>query len=335
MIEGDEMNTKRRFAKVMLAMVMGFSLSSAIAQEVYPSKPIRLIVPFPPGGSTDIFARMLGDKLSQSWKQPIIVENKPGASGQIAVDALLKAPADGYTIFMGHIGTLAVNPSLFETLNYNPQKDLMPVSRIATVPNILVVNPSLPFKSIAELVSYAKKNPGKLNYSSGGNGGAAHIAMEYFKMAAGVDIMHIPYKGTVPSVTDLLGGQVNMTMTGAPPLMQHIQVNKLRALGVSSTKRIDALPSLPAIAESGVTGLNGFDATQWYGLVVKTGTSRDIITKLNAGVKETFENSAARERLKGEGAIVQTDTPEEFAKFIQSETVRWARVIKTANVKPN
>ena len=143
------MNTKRRFAKVMLAMVMGFSLSSAIAQEVYPSKPIRLIVPFPPGGSTDIFARMLGDKLSQSWKQPIIVENKPGASGQIAVDALLKAPADGYTIFMGHIGTLAVNPSLFETLNYNPQKDLMPVSRIATVPNILVVNPSLPFKSIA------------------------------------------------------------------------------------------------------------------------------------------------------------------------------------------
>ncbi len=329
------MNTKRRFAKVMLAMVMGFSLSSAIAQEVYPSKPIRLIVPFPPGGSTDIFARMLGDKLSQSWKQPIIVENKPGASGQIAVDALLKAPADGYTIFMGHIGTLAVNPSLFETLNYNPQKDLMPVSRIATVPNILVVNPSLPFKSIAELVSYAKKNPGKLNYSSGGNGGAAHIAMEYFKMAAGVDIMHIPYKGTVPSVTDLLGGQVNMTMTGAPPLMQHIQVNKLRALGVSSTKRIDALPSLPAIAESGVTGLNGFDATQWYGLVVKTGTSRDIITKLNAGVKETFENSAARERLKGEGAIVQTDTPEEFAKFIQSETVRWARVIKTANVKPN
>ncbi len=329
------MNTKRRFAKVMLAMVMGFSLSSAIAQEVYPSKPIRLIVPFPPGGSTDIFARMLGDKLSQSWKQPIIVENKPGASGQIAVDALLKAPADGYTIFMGHIGTLAVNPSLFKTLSYSPQKDLIPVSRIAMVPNVLVVNPSLPFKTTAELVSYAKKNPGKLNYSSGGNGGAAHIAMEYFKMAAGVDILHIPYKGTVPSVTDLLGGQVNMTMTGAPPLMQHIQVNKLRALGVSSSKRIEALSSIPTIAESGVAGLNGFDATQWYGLVVKTGTSKEIVNKLNLGVKETFDNTAARERLKGEGAIVQTDTPEEFAKFIQSETVRWAKVIKTANVKPD
>lgn len=329
------MNAKRQFTKVMLAVLVGFSFSSAIAQEVYPNKPIRLIVPFPPGGSTDIFARMLGDKLTQSWKQPIIVENKPGASGQIAIDSLLKAPSDGYTVFMGHIGTLSVNPSLFETLNYNPQKDLMPVSRIATVPNILVINPSLPFKTTAELVAYAKKNPGKLNYSSGGNGGAAHIAMEYFKMAAGVDIMHIPYKGTVPSVTDLLGGQVNMTMTGAPPLMQHIQVNKLRALGVSSTKRIDALPSVPAIAESGVAGLNGFDATQWYGLVVKAGTSKDIIAKLNAGVKETFENPAARERLKGEGAIVQTDTPEEFAKFIQSETVRWARVIKTANVKPN
>lgn len=329
------MTTKRQFTQIMMAAAMMLSLGCATAQEVYPNKPIKLIVPFPPGGSTDIFARMLGDKLSQSWKQAIIVENKPGASGQIAIDALLKAPSDGYTVFMGHIGTLSVNPSLFEALNYNPQKDLMPVSRIATVPNILVINPSLPFKTTAELVSYAKKNPGKLNYSSGGNGGAAHIAMEYFKMAAGVDILHIPYKGTVPSVTDLLGGQVNMTMTGAPPLMQHIQVNKLRALGVSSTKRIDALPGIPSIAESGVPGLNGFDATQWYGLVVKSGTSKEIVAKLNAGVKETFDNPAARERLKGEGAIVQTDTPEEFAKFIQSETVRWARVIKTANVKPN
>ena len=307
----------------------------SFAQEAYPNRPIRLIVPFPPGGSTDIFARMLGDKLTQMWKQPVIIENKPGASGQIAVETVLRSTADGYTLFMGHIGTLAVNPSLFTNLPYDPQKDFSAVSRIAVVPNILVVNPSTPFKTVVDLVAYAKQNPGKLTYASGGNGGAAHIAMEYFKLLSGLDIVHIPYKGTIPAVTDLIGGQITMTMTGAPPLMQHILAGKLKALGVSGIKRIDVLPQIPTISESGVPELKGFDATQWYGIVVKAGTSKEIMAKLNLGIKETFEDPAARLRLKNEGAIVQTDTPDAFAQFIHSENIRWGKVIKSAGIKPD
>ena len=321
--------------RAIVFLLISFASHVSFADEIYPNRPIRLIVPFPPGGSTDIFARMLGDKLSQIWKQPVIIENKPGASGQIAVETVLRAPSDGYTLFMGHIGTLAVNPSLFSNLPYDPQKDFAAVSRIAIVPNILVVNPSTSFKTVAELVAYAKQNPGKLTYASGGNGGAAHIAMEYFKLLAGLDIVHIPYKGTVPAVTDLIGGQITMTMTGAPPLMQHILAGKLRALGVSGVKRIDVLPQVPTISESGIPELKGFDATQWYGIVVKTGTSKDIISKLNLGVKETFEDPVAKLRLKSEGAIVQTDTPDAFSQFIYSENIRWGKVIKNAGIKPD
>ena len=278
---------------------------------------------------------MLGEKLTAIWKQPVIIDNRAGASGQIAINELLKSPADGYTVFMGHIGTLAVNPSLFEKLPYDPNKDFSPISLIAIVPNILVINPNQPFKTLPELIAYAHNNPGKLTYSSGGSGGAAHIAMEYFKLVTKTDILHIPYKGTVPAVMDLLGGQVSMTMTGAPPLMQHILAKKLIPLGVSSIKRIDALPQVPTLAESGIAELKGFDATQWYGLVVKAGTSRDIIDKLNQGARVAFDTIEAKERLRSEGAIVQVDTPEEFKAFIKSETQRWAKVVKAANIKPN
>ena len=318
-----------------LLLVMALFQQYSFAQSSYPQKPIRLIVPFPPGGSTDIFARMLGEKLTAIWKQPVIIDNRAGASGQIAVNELLKSPADGYTVFMGHIGTLAVNPSLFEKLPYDPNKDFAPISLIAIVPNILVINPNQPFKTLPELIAYAHNNPGKLTYSSGGSGGAAHIAMEYFKLVTKTDILHIPYKGTVPAVMDLLGGQVSMTMTGAPPLMQHILAKKLIPLGVSSTKRIDALPQVPTLSESGIAELKGFDATQWYGLVVKAGTSREIIDKLNQGARVAFDTIEAKERLRSEGAIVQVDTPEEFKAFIRSETMRWAKVVKAANIKPN
>ena len=318
-----------------LLLVMSLFQQSSFAQSSYPQKPIRLIVPFPPGGSTDIFARMLGEKLTAIWKQPVIIDNRAGASGQIAVNELLKSPADGYTVFMGHIGTLAVNPSLFEKLPYDPNKDFAPISLIAIVPNILVINPNQPFKTLPELIAYAHNNPGKLTYSSGGSGGAAHIAMEYFKLVTKTDILHIPYKGTVPAVMDLLGGQVSMTMTGAPPLMQHILAKKLIPLGVSSTKRIDALPQVPTLSESGIAELKGFDATQWYGLVVKAGTSREIIDKLNQGARVAFDTIEAKERLRSEGAIVQVDTPEEFKAFIRSETMRWAKVVRAANIKPN
>jgi tripartite-type tricarboxylate transporter receptor subunit TctC len=320
---------------VFLAMFGLGASPIGLAQASYPQKPIRLIVPFPPGGSTDIFSRMLGEKLTQIWKQPVIIENKAGASGQIAMNELLKMPTDGHTIFMGHIGTLAVNAALFKNLSYDPMKDLAPISRIALVPNVFVVNPNQPFKTIQELITYAKNNPGKLTYSSGGSGGAAHIAMEYFKLLTGTDILHIPYKGTAPAVMDLLGGQVNMTMTGAPPLMQHILGKKLNPLGVSSTKRVDVLPQIPTLAEAGVTELKGFDATQWYGVVVRAGTSREIIDLLNQGTKMAFDTIEARERLRSEGAIVQLDTPEAFGAFIKAETIRWGRVVKEANIVGN
>lgn len=330
-------STRRLLLKSLALFLLALPLLSAtaFAQNQYPSKPIKLLVPFPPGGSTDIFARMLGDAFTQMWGQPVIIENKPGASGQIAVDILMKAPADGYTLFMGHIGTLAVSPALYPNLAYDPIRDFEPISRIAIVPNVLAVNNSKPFKTVAEFVAYAKKNPGKLTYSSGGNGSAAHIATEYFKLLTGTNMMHVPYKGTAPAIVDLIGGQVDFIITGAPPLMQHIESGNVRALGVTSTKRIDALPKIPTIAESGVPELKNFDATQWYGLVVKKGTPKDIVMKLNQGIRAAFDNPQARAKLKQDGSIVQVDTPEAFADFINSEMIRWGRVVKEAKIKPD
>lgn len=307
----------------------------AIAQTNYPEKPIKLLVPFPPGGSTDIFARMLGNHLTAKWGQPVIVENKPGASGQIAMDQLLKAPADGYTIYLGNIGSLAVNVSLFKNLSYDPRKDIEPISQIAIVPNILAINPNLPFKDISGLIQYAKSRPGKLTYSSGGNGSAAHIAMEYFKLLTGADITHIPYKGTSPALTDVIGGQVDMIMTGAPPLIPFIKANKVVALGISTSKRIDVMPMVAPIAESGIPELKKFDISQWYGLVVKKGTTGDIINKLNAGVRSTFANDQAMQAIKNEGAFVKVSSPDEFRVFIASEIDRWAKVTKSAGIKPD
>lgn len=330
-------STRRLLLKslALFLLVLPVLSATAFAQNQYPIKPIKLLVPFPPGGSTDIFARMLGDAFTQMWGQPVIIENKPGASGQIAVDILMKAPADGYTLFMGHIGTLTVSPALYPNLAYDPIRDFDPISRIAIVPNVLAVNNSRPFKTVAEFVAYAKKNPGKLTYSSGGNGSAAHIATEYFKLLTGTNMMHIPYKGTAPAIVDLIGGQVDFIITGAPPLMQHIESGNVRALGVTSTKRIDALPKVPTIAESGVPELKNFDATQWYGLVVKKGTPKDIVMKLNQGIRAAFDNPQARAKLKQDGSIVQVDTPEAFADFINSEMIRWGRVVKEAKIKPD
>ena len=300
----------------------------------YPDKPIKLIVPFPPGGSTDIFARMLANQLMIQYKQPVSIENKPGASGQIAMDVLLGSPADGYTIYLGNIGSLAVNVSLFKNLNYDPRRDLAPISLIATVPNVLVVHPKLGVKTVAELIAYAKQNPNQLTYSSGGNGSAAHTAMEYFKLQTGIQAVHIPYKGTSPAVTDVIGGQVDMIMTGVPPLMPFIQSGKVMALGVSTLKRIEALPQVPAISETPLPALKSFDVTQWYGLVVKVGTSKEIIQMLNVGVQHTFNHEAAIEQMKNAGAIVRVSTPAEFAAFIRLEIDRWAKVVKAADIQP-
>ena len=296
----------------------------------YPSKSIRLIIPFPPGGSTDILGRSLAQKLSEAWGQQVLVDNRGGAGGTIGADLAAKAPADGYTLLMGHIGTLAVNVSLYPKLSYDPVRDFAPVSMVALVPNVLVVHPALPVKNVTELIAYAKANPGKLNYSSGGNGSAAHLAVEYFKLQTKTEIVHVPYKGTGPSVTDLIAGQVSMTMTGAPAVMPHVQSGRLRALGVSSPQRIPALAQIPTVAESGVPG---FDATQWYGVVAPVGTPKDIVARLNAEIRKIMQSKEMLERLNTEGAISAAGTPEQFDAYIKSEIARWGAVVKAAGMK--
>jgi tripartite-type tricarboxylate transporter receptor subunit TctC len=314
-----------------LMLCVSLACGTASAQ-TYPSKPIRMIVPFTPGGSTDILARALGQKLNEAWKQPVIVENRPGAGGSIGAELVAKAPPDGYTLLMGHIGTLAVNPTFYPKLPYDAVKSFAPVALIASVPNVLVVHPSVPANNVMELVVLAKAKPGQLNYSSGGNGSAAHLAMEYFKLQTGTDIVHVPYKGTSPAVTDVVAGQVSMTMTGAPAVVPQVQAGKLRALGVSSTKRLAAFPQLPTIAEAGV---KGFDATQWYGVVAPAKTPADIVKKLNGEIRTIMQSPEMQERLRTEGAIATVSTPEEFEKFIASEIARWGTVIKTAGMRPD
>jgi tripartite-type tricarboxylate transporter receptor subunit TctC len=296
----------------------------------YPNKPIRLVVPFTPGGSTDILARAIGQELTKAWGQSVIVDNVPGAGGSIGAEKVAKAPADGYTLLMGHIGTLAVNPSLYPKLAYDPIKDFSPVAWVARVPNVLVVHPSVPAKNVKELVALVKSKPGQLNYSTGGNGSAAHLATEYFKMRTETSILHIPYKGAAPAVTDLIGGQVQVLFTGAPALMGHIKNGQVRALAVSSPQRMDALPDVPTVAAS---GYKDFSADQWYGVVAPAGTPRDIVAKLNVQINQALNSTELKSRLNSEGAVATPATPEVFGKLIQTEIARWKPVMSSGRVK--
>ena len=318
-------------ALLALTTSLGASLSSAqTAAQNYPQKPIRMIVPFTPGGSTDILARSIGQELSKAWGQSVIIENIAGAGGSIGADKAAKSPADGYTLLMGHIGTLAVNPSLYPKLPYNPVKDFAPVAWVARVPNVLVVNPNVPAKSVQELVALAKSKPGQLSYGSGGNGSAANLATEYFKMQTETAILHIPYRGTAPAVTDLMGGQIQMLFTGAPAVMGQVKNGQLRALAVSSPKRLDALPDLPTVAEA---GYKNFEADQWYGVVAPAGTPRDIVLKLNQQINLALNSAELKKRLTTEGAVATPDTPEAFGKLIAQEIERWRPVISSGRVK--
>lgn len=318
-------------ALLALTSLLTASLSTAqTAAQNYPQKPIRMIVPFTPGGSTDILARSIGQELSKAWGQSVIIENIAGAGGSIGADKAAKSPADGYTLLMGHIGTLAVNPSLYPKLPYNPIKDFAPVAWVARVPNVLVVNPNVPAKSVQELVALAKSKPGQLSYGSGGNGSAANLATEYFKMQTETAILHIPYRGTAPAVTDLMGGQIQMLFTGAPAVMGQVKSGQLRALAVSSPKRLDALPDLPTVAEA---GYKNFEADQWYGVVAPAGTPRDIVLKLNQQINVALNSAELKKRLTTEGAVATPETPEAFGKLIAQEIERWRPVITSGRVK--
>ena len=315
--------------RALLAATFALAAGGAAAQ-TYPSKPIRIIVPFTPGGSTDILARAIGQKLVESLGQQVLIENRPGAGGSIGAEAAARAAPDGYTLLMGHIGTLAVNPSLYPKLGYDPVKSFAPVAWVARVTNVLVVHPSVPARDVRELVKLAREQPGRLRYGSGGNGSAAHLAVEYFKLATQTDIVHVPYKGTGPAVTDLLGGQVEVMMSGAPALMPHVRAGKLRALGVSNAQRVEPFTDLPTIAE---TGVSGFEAIQWYGLVAPAGTPEPVIARLNAEVNRALATPELKTRLVAEGAEAAPATPQAFGAFIAAEIERWRPVIQKAGLK--
>jgi tripartite-type tricarboxylate transporter receptor subunit TctC len=315
-----------RFA---LAAVLSLVAALASAQ-TYPTKPIRLVVPFPPGGATDILARDVAQKLTEAWGQSVIVDNRPGAGGNIGSELVAKSAPDGYTLEMGTVGTHAINASLYAKMPYDHVKDFTPVILVAGVPNVLVVTPSLPVNSVAELIAYAKANPGKLNFASSGNGTSIHLSGELFKVMAGVQMTHIPYKGSAPALQDLLAGQVQLMFDNLPPSLPQIKAGKLRALAVTSLARAPALPDVPTLAES---GLPGFEASSWFGILAPAGTPAPIVAKLNAEVAKWLATPEAKEKLLKQGANPAGGTPEDFAKHIAAETAKWAKVVKESGAK--
>ncbi|HEY6833658.1 MAG TPA: tripartite tricarboxylate transporter substrate binding protein [Pseudolabrys sp.] len=302
--------------------------SVSLADDQYPTRNVNLVVPFPPGGSPDILSRLLGRKLSERFDKPFIIENRGGAGGSIAAEYVARSSSDGYTLMMGHIGTLAVNVSIYPKLAYDPLRSFVPVSAVATVNNMLVVNPSLPVNSVAELIDYARKNPRKLNFSSGGNGSAAHIAITAFADAAKIVLVHVPYRGTAPSVIDLIAGQVQLTMTGTPAVIGQVHAGKLRALGVAGLKRLESEPNIPTIAET----LPGFEANQWYGVVAPAGTPDPIVRRLNEGIRTAMAAPDVADVLWRDGAQVWVSSPEEFRAYIGKEITRWADLVQRANI---
>jgi tripartite-type tricarboxylate transporter receptor subunit TctC len=312
-----------------LAAIAALLLNPAFAQ-TYPSKPIRLIVPFAAGGGNDAVARLVGKRLADGLGQPVVVDNRPGAGGVVGAELAAKAAPDGYTLFLGGVGSHAINPSLHEKLPYDPVKDFAPVELLAQAPLVLVVHPSVPARDIAEFIAYARAHPGKLNFASNGNGSSSQLAAVMFDSMAGVDMVHVPYKGLSPALTDLLSGQVQLMFSSVVAILPHIKSGKLRGLATTGAKRLASLPELPTIAES---GLPGYEASSWYGILAPAGTPRDIVMKLNAGLTAALEQPEVRASLVNEGAEPVGGTPEQFAAHIRSEKERLGKLIRDAKIR--
>ena len=314
--------------RALLAVLL-FACSGALAQGDYPNHPLRLVVTVPPGGAADFIARLVGGKLGDSLGQPVVVENKAGASGTIAADAVAKAPADGYTLLQNSITTHGVGPHLFEKLPYDPVKDFAPVSGLALLPLIMAVNAELPVRDVKELVAYTKTH--SVNFASSGNGGAPHMAAELFKSVTGAPIVHVPYKGSGPAVADLVGGRVQIMFDGAPSLIAHVRSGKLRVLAAASTERNPLLPDVPTFAEIGYPKVN---VSLWYGLLAPAGTPQPIVERLNRAVGQILESKDVVERLQAQGAEPMRGSPEAFARFMREETAKWAPIVRQAGIKP-
>ena len=319
------MKTTRTFGGMVAVLLACIALGAQA--ENYPSKPIKLIVPFPAAGTTDFLARILGQELTKAWGQQVIVDNRPGAGGNIGSDLVAKSAPDGYTLVMGAVGTHAINASLYKKMPYDTVKDFAPITLIAMVPNILVVHPAVPAKSVKELIEYAKANPGKLNFASSGNGTSVHLSGELFKTMAGVSMTHVPYKGSAQALPDLLGGQVQLTFDNMPSMLPHVKAGKLRALAVTSSKRSPAMPDLPTIAEAGVAG---YEASSWFGVLAPAGTPSAIVTKLNGEIVRILGLPEIKERLSSQGAEPVGNSPEQFAAYITAEMTKWGNVVKVS-----
>jgi tripartite-type tricarboxylate transporter receptor subunit TctC len=306
------------------------ALSLGAHAQPFPNKPVKIIVPYTAGGTTDMLARTLGQKLSEKWGQPVIIENKPGANGIIGIDMVAKAPADGYTLGLASPGTHAINQTLYTTLPHHPIKDFTPVSFVVRAPMVMVVNAELPITNVKELIAAARKDPGKLSIASGGSGSSQHLAAELFKYMAGVDMTHVPYKGGGAAYTDLLGARVQVMIDALQQAMPQIKAGKLRPIAVASAQRLPQLPDVPTIAESGVPG---YESGAWYGLVAPANTPKAVVDQIAAEVDRIMKLPDVKERFEGPGLVTVGGKPEAFASHINSETEKYAKVIKAANIK--
>jgi len=312
-----------------LALILAFTASAAAAQS-YPTKPIRLVVPFAPGGSSSIVARSFAAEMSKALGQEMYIENKGGGGGNVAMADVAHAEPDGYTLIIGHVGSLAMTPFIEKNLGYDVDRDFTAVSLLAKVPNIFVVHESVPAKNLREFVALAKREPGKLNYGSAGNGSAGHLAMEYLKLVTGIDMQHVPYKGTGPNLIDLVAGRTQATSAGTPPLMPHVKSGKLRVIAVGTPKRLASLPDVPTVAEQGYPG---FETSQWYGLNAPAKMPPAIIKRLADEAAKAAKTPALLQRFAAEDAEAVGSSPQEYAQFIAKEQARWKEVIERAGVK--
>ncbi|GJG98494.1 tripartite tricarboxylate transporter substrate binding protein [Cupriavidus pauculus] len=324
------MKTLTRIALTLLACLPAFA--NAAPEDTYPDKPVRIVVPFAAGGSTDVVARILAEKLQEQFKQPFVVDNRAGASGNIGAELVAKSPADGYTLLMGATGILSINDHLYSKLNYNAAKDFAPVSYATENANILVVLPTMPAKDVASLVQLAKSKPGALSFASSGPGSSTHLSGELFKSMTGVNLMHVPYKGSTAALSDLLGGNVTMLFDNAPSSINFVQQGKLRAIAVTSRKRIPGLPNVPTLDEAGV---KGYESLSWSGVVAPVATPRGIVLKLNRAIDAILKSPDVKAKLVQLGVEPVGGSPEDFARLIQSEHEKWGKVIKSANITLN
>jgi tripartite-type tricarboxylate transporter receptor subunit TctC len=313
-----------------LCFTLTIVFASLAAAQSFPTRPIRVIVPSPPGDGSDVVARLIGEKLAAAWGQQIVVDNRPGAGGRIGTEAAAKAPPDGYTWIMANAGSHGINGGLYRNLPYDLEKDFAPITQIMRAPNALVVSPSLGVESVAELIALLKKNPGKYSYGSGGNGSSAHLSAELFKSMAGVDIVHVPYKGASLALTDLIAGNIVMFMGNLPPAMGHIKAGRIQALAVTTLTRSKLVPELPTVDEA---GLKGFETVAWFGLLAPGGTGPDVIAKTRDEVVRAIQSAELRARIDSLGGEPVGNTPQEFAAIIRGDIAKWRKVVADANIK--